>query len=157
MIVQNPFLPEVRQLPGQGAAVGPQEIGHAGPVEGDGKRVPLGRGVLGQEGDEFFPQRAPGEDLDALIQGEGAGGQSRHKPVGQHLIPLLEGEEYKRAKGHPQPPLDQWYNRKTIDLTCQREMDALLYSPGLVEELLDAFEELLPYYHYFTALCSRGE
>ena len=69
----------------------------------------------------------------------------------------LEGEEYKRAKGHPQPPLDQWYNRKTIDLTCQREMDALLYSPGLVEELLDAFEELLPYYHYFTALCSRGE
>ena len=28
-----------------------------------------------------------------------------------------------------------------------------LYSPGLVEELLDAFEELLPYYHYFTALC----
>ena len=35
-------------------------------------------------------------------------------------------------------------------------MDALLYSPGLVEELLDAFEELLPYYHYFTALCSRG-
>ena len=69
----------------------------------------------------------------------------------------LEGEEYKRAKGHPQPPLDQWYNRKTIDLTCQREIDALLYSPGLVEELLDAFEELLPYYHYFTALCSRGE
>ena len=37
----------------------------------------------------------------------------------------LEGEEYKRAKGHPQPPLDQWYNRKTIDLTCQREIDAL--------------------------------
>ena len=72
MIVQNPFLPEVRQLPGQGAAVGPQEIGHAGPVEGDGKRVPLGRGVLGQEGDEFLPQCAPGEDLDALIQGEGA-------------------------------------------------------------------------------------
>lgn len=69
----------------------------------------------------------------------------------------LEGEEYKRSKGHPQPPLDQWYNRKTIDLTCQREIDALLYSPGLVEELLDAFEELLPYYHYFTALCSRGE
>ena len=43
----------------------------------------------------------------------------------------LEGEEYKRAKGHPQPPLDQWYNRKTIDLTCQREIDALLYSLGL--------------------------
>lgn len=69
----------------------------------------------------------------------------------------LEGEEYKRPKGHPKPPLDQWYNRKNLDLLCQREIDPLLYSPDLVGEVVGAFEELLPYYRYFSDLCSRGD
>ena len=69
----------------------------------------------------------------------------------------LDAEEYKRPKGHPQPPLDQWYNRKGLDLTCSREIDQLLYSRDLVEELLDAFEELIPYYRYFSIICSRGD
>ena len=69
----------------------------------------------------------------------------------------LEGEEYKRPKGHPKPPLDQWYNRKNLDLLCQREIDPLLYSPDLVGEVVVAFEELLPYYRYFSDLCSRGD
>ena len=53
----------------------------------------------------------------------------------------LGAEEYKRPKGTAQPPLDQWYNRKNLDLTCDREIDDLLYSRALVDELLQAGKE----------------
>ena len=69
----------------------------------------------------------------------------------------LGAEEYKRPKGQAQPPLDQWYNRKSLDITCARQIDALLYSRELVDELLDAFESLMPYYRYFSSLCDRAE
>lgn len=69
----------------------------------------------------------------------------------------LDAPEYKRSKGNPPPPLDQWYNRKTIALTCNREPDALLGSPALAEEVLRGFTFLLPYYRYFEALCLQGE
>lgn len=67
----------------------------------------------------------------------------------------LSGEEYKRPKGSPPAPLDRWYNRKTLTLACTRPVDELLYSPDLVDELLEGFQSLLPYYHYFQGLCSR--
>ncbi len=69
----------------------------------------------------------------------------------------LGAEEYKRPKGTAQPPLDQWYNRKNLDLTCDREIDDLLYSRALVDELLQAYEALMPYYRYFSRICSQGE
>ena len=69
----------------------------------------------------------------------------------------LGAEEYKRPKGTAQPPLDQWYNRKSLDLTCDREIDDLLYSRALVDELLQAYEALMPYYRYFSRICSQGE
>lgn len=69
----------------------------------------------------------------------------------------LDAEEYKRKKGNPPAPLDQWYNRKSVDLSCDRPIDSLLYSRELVETLLDAFEELLPYYRYFSSLCQRAD
>ena len=69
----------------------------------------------------------------------------------------LEAEEYKRPKGCPEPPLDQWYNRKSLDLTCSRPADDLLYSPALVGELTEAFESLMPYHRYFSALCLRAD
>ena len=69
----------------------------------------------------------------------------------------LGAEEYKRPKGTAQPPLDQWYNRKSLDLTCDREIDDLLYSRALVDELLQAYEALMPYYRYFSKICSQGE
>lgn len=67
----------------------------------------------------------------------------------------LGAEEYKRPKGLPSAPLDQWYNRKSLDLSCMKKIDSTLYSRALVDEVLSAFEELLPYYRYFTALCQR--
>lgn len=67
----------------------------------------------------------------------------------------LGGEEYKRPKGTPPAPLDRWYNRRTIALACTHPVDELLGSPALVDELLEGFHFLLPYYHYFQRLCSR--
>lgn len=68
---------------------------------------------------------------------------------------FLQGEEYKRRKGEPPAPLDQWYNRKMVDLCCYREVDQRLYSPELAQEVLEGFEWLLPYYHYFSNLYYR--
>lgn len=68
----------------------------------------------------------------------------------------LAAEEYKRPKGNPQPPLDQWYNRKSLDITCSRQIDDLLYRPGPGRRAAGAFEELMPYYRYFSSLCDRG-
>ncbi len=69
----------------------------------------------------------------------------------------LGGEEYKRPKGTPQPPLDRWYNRKQLDLYYEAPPDARLYSPALVEDVLAGFEFLLPYYRYFMKICLRTD
>lgn len=70
---------------------------------------------------------------------------------------LLGADSYKRAKGNPPAPLDQWYNRKGVDMGCYRKVDRLLYSRDLVDDILEGFEQLMPYYHYFAALGRRGE
>lgn len=68
---------------------------------------------------------------------------------------VLHEEEYKRSKGEVPPPLDQWYNRKGIDLACFRPIDDLIYRRELVEEILAGYEMLMPYYRYFAALGRR--
>lgn len=58
----------------------------------------------------------------------------------------------------PHSPLwTQWYNRKSLDITCDREIDDLLYSRALVDELLQAYEALMPYYRYFSNDLQSGE
>lgn len=69
----------------------------------------------------------------------------------------LDGEEYKRPKGHPEPPLDRWYNRKRLDLYYEALPDARLYSPDLAGDVLSGFESLLPYYNYFKTICLRAD
>lgn len=68
----------------------------------------------------------------------------------------LGAEEYKRPKGTAQPPLDQWYNRKNLDLTCDREIDDLLYSRALVDELLQAYEALCPITAISPGFAAKG-
>ena len=69
----------------------------------------------------------------------------------------LDGEEYKRPRGNPAPPLDRWYNRRRLDLYYETGPDRRLYSPELAEDILEGFELLLPYYHYFKKLCLRAD
>ena len=70
---------------------------------------------------------------------------------------VLEGESYKRPKGTPPAPLDQWYNRKSINLCSYHPVDQQLYSGDLAELLLEDFTALLPYYRYFQTLCTRED
>lgn len=66
----------------------------------------------------------------------------------------LVGETYKRPKGEVSPLLDPWFNRKHISLIAEREYhpDSPYFTSALVDELLDGFTWLLPYYHYFLTL-----
>lgn len=68
-----------------------------------------------------------------------------------------EAENYKRKKGVVPPPLEAWYHRKTVDLTCIPSEGGRMYQPELVQELLDGFEWLLPYYQYFMSVFRRAE
>jgi uncharacterized protein (TIGR02453 family) len=68
---------------------------------------------------------------------------------------VLSAEEYKRPKGIVPAPLDQWYNRKGIEMGRYRPVEDLLYSPALVDEVLEKWETLMPYYDYFSQLFRR--
>ena len=70
---------------------------------------------------------------------------------------VLDEEEYKRPKGTAPAPLDQWYNRKGVDMGCFRQVDDMLYRRDLVEEILMGYEYLMPYYRYFAALGRRAD
>lgn len=70
---------------------------------------------------------------------------------------FLEGDEYARKKGNPPPPLDKWYNRKSINFHCDRGLAKPFYSKRLVDEIVEGYNMLLPYYKYFTKLADRVE
>ncbi len=60
----------------------------------------------------------------------------------------LEGPEYAKAKGHKGDALEHWYNKRYFSLSCNRNYDALSYSPELVDALKDGFRFLMPYYEF---------
>lgn len=70
---------------------------------------------------------------------------------------VLDSPEYKRPKGNPPAPLDRWYNRKGMSISCDKKWDDTLGSRALVDVLNDAYEFLVPFYEYFTDLCIRSE
>ena len=67
---------------------------------------------------------------------------------------VLEGEDYKRPKGDPGELLYDWYNKKTFSLIHEEKVGSAIYSPDLVQRLLDGFSFLVPYYEYFSSLDS---
>lgn len=70
---------------------------------------------------------------------------------------VVDSPEYKRPKGKPPAPLDLWYNRKSIDISCQRGWDEVGMSRDLVMELTEAYEFLMPFYRYFADICVRAQ
>ena len=75
--------------------------------------------------------------------------------LARHSEYQIHGQEYKRKKGEPGGVLDDWYNRKWIDISCQRPMDETAYSTALKDELLRAFDYLMPFFKYFQDFCDR--
>jgi uncharacterized protein (TIGR02453 family) len=65
----------------------------------------------------------------------------------------IAGDEYAKPKGNPPAPLNEWYNRRTLDLVCERGNETALYSRTLLNELLSGYEFLLPYYSVFDRIC----
>ena len=69
----------------------------------------------------------------------------------------VDSPEYKRPKGNPPAPLDLWYNRKSIDICCERGWDDVPMSRDIVTELIEAYDFLMPFYRYFTDICVRAQ
>jgi uncharacterized protein (TIGR02453 family) len=61
----------------------------------------------------------------------------------------LEGEEYKRILKPGQPAaIQDWYQKKSFHLTCQKPVDERLFSAALTDDLIKGFTMLAPLYHY---------
>ena len=72
--------------------------------------------------------------------------------LNKHPDFALYGEEYKRPKGDPGALLSPWYNRRQIGVGADFNCEGVLFTPGLVEQVMASFEFLLPYYEYMMAL-----
>lgn len=64
-----------------------------------------------------------------------------------------EGPMYKKPKGDYGEVVNAWYNRKWINLVCNRDYDDLLFSEKLPEILADSFIRLMPMYDWLNQSC----
>ena len=62
----------------------------------------------------------------------------------------LAGQFYKKPKGDYGETVNEWYNRKSVAVICNRDYDELLYSDELKNVLADAFTELMPMCKYLN-------
>jgi uncharacterized protein (TIGR02453 family) len=67
---------------------------------------------------------------------------------------VLEGEEYKRPKGEVSPLLKPWFNRKNVGLvyTGDYEEGSPFFAAELVDEIVEGFEWLMPFYLWFKEI-----
>ena len=67
----------------------------------------------------------------------------------EHKIFSLEGEKYKRILDRTKPEeIQEWYQRRNFYLTCNKNIDNILLSTKLIDELIFGFELLAPLYNY---------
>lgn len=66
---------------------------------------------------------------------------------------IMEGEKYKRIM-NPElsDKLNDWYQRKEIYLTCNRQIDEQLFSSRLVDNISEGFRLIEPIYGFFMSL-----
>lgn len=67
----------------------------------------------------------------------------------------LRGENFAKSKGNTEPILQPWLQKKKVYFECERPYDEISHSEKLVQELVDGFSFLYPYYCYFDDLCRR--
>lgn len=62
----------------------------------------------------------------------------------------LEGEDYKRpvSKISLEKPIEEWYNKKGFYVYNKKEIDKTLFSKHLVDEVTQAFLDLVPLYDF---------
>ncbi|MPM88088.1 hypothetical protein SDC9_135189 [bioreactor metagenome] len=68
----------------------------------------------------------------------------------------LEGEKYKRIINPDLPEeLNEWYQRKELYFACSRKIDERLFTPLLVDDLIEGFEKIAPIYNFLLGLRGR--
>ena len=75
-------------------------------------------------------------------------------PLAKQSEFILDGEEYKRKKEAPTPKTADWYNRKSLVLIHEQQNGEELFSPKLVDRLVEGYRFLMPFYDYFITLDS---
>lgn len=65
----------------------------------------------------------------------------------------LKGRDYKRPKGSaPSKLLEPWYNKKDFSLSHEGPYEERLYRPEFVDELVETYRFLMPFYRYLSTL-----
>lgn len=67
----------------------------------------------------------------------------------------LVGEEYKRPKGQVSPCLTPWFNRKEVSICAPHPFDDRYETSALVEDIVEGFRFLMPYYQFFRELAQE--
>ena len=69
----------------------------------------------------------------------------------------IEGDKYKRIINPSlRSELNEWYQRKEIYFTCNREIDTRLFSYELIDDITAGFKLLEPMYDFFLSLRDKG-
>ena len=67
---------------------------------------------------------------------------------------VLAGPEYARSRGEVGELLQPWYQKKSVNLQHELPPDERIFSPELAQDMIEGFEELMPFYKYFDRLCA---
>ena len=66
----------------------------------------------------------------------------------------MEGQQYKRPKGDVGELLNPWYNSRHITVARTENCEGILFTPELVDQILEDFRVLAPIYAYLRQLPS---
>lgn len=69
----------------------------------------------------------------------------------------LCGRDYVKSKGDVGALLQPWFQKRTVYFECARSYDDVVFSRKIVEELVEGFSFLMPYYRYFDGLCKKED
>jgi len=66
---------------------------------------------------------------------------------------VLDGPEYSKMSGSaPHKNLVPWYRKKSLALIHEEPLTETIYTPELVDRLVEGFSFLMPYYDYFSTI-----
>lgn len=67
----------------------------------------------------------------------------------------IEGDQYKRPlKADIPKEFEEWYNRKSFYLVCDRRMEGSVIGKELISDLIDGFQMIAPLYCYLCSVLS---
>lgn len=79
-----------------------------------------------------------------------------HSLYKKQKIFKLEGEKYKRIiNPNLSEELNEWYQRKELYFVCNRSIDERLFSPALIDDLIEGFGMIAPIYNFCLGLRDR--